>query len=113
MRVGEVAEEAAAEVLVEGRGLGVEVRHGQVGQTVGVEVSAGHAHAGLIAPLSVGADSGDEALLLEPETAEVAEEEVGGHVVGDIQVEEAVEVQVDGHDAQASAILVDGSPPQR
>ena len=42
---GLVGEDAAAEVVVEGRRLAVEVGHGQVGPAVAVEVAAGDPHA--------------------------------------------------------------------
>ena len=45
--------------------------------------------------------------LLEPEPAEVAEQEVGRLVVGDEEVEPAVVVEVGGDDPQAAAVGVD------
>ena len=96
-----------AEVLVEGRRLVVEVGDGQVGPAVAVEVAAGDPHARLVAAGGVGGDPGGVADLLEPEPAQVAEEEVGRLVVGDEEVDPAVVVEVGGDDAQAAAVGVD------
>ena len=102
-----VAEDAAAEVAVEGRRLVVEVGDGQVGQAVAVEVAAGHAHARLVAALRVAGHARARADLLELQAAAVAEQEVGRLVVGHEQVDAAVVVEVGGDDPEPSAVAVD------
>src|SRR5690606_24599953 len=64
-----VGEESAAEIVVEGRALAVEVGDGQVGPGVAVEVAAGDAHSGLEAALRVAGEAGLVALFLEAEIA--------------------------------------------
>ena len=93
--------------MVEGRRLAVEVGDDQVGRPVAVEVAAGDPHARLVAPVAAAGDPGGVADLLEPEAAEVAEEEIGRAVVGDEEVDPAVVVEVGGDDAQAPAVGVD------
>ena len=110
-RRGVVAELPGPEVVEERGRLAVEVGHGQVGPAVAVEVAAGDPHARLVAPLAAGAGPRDLADLLEPEAPPVAEQEVGRHVVGDVDVEPAVVVEVGDDDAQSAAVAVGARTP--
>src|SRR5206468_998533 len=68
--------------------------------SVGVEVADGDAHAALGQSLGVEGGSREQALLLERAASAVEPELVGGAVVGDVEVEPAVAVEVGGHDAE-------------
>ena len=98
---------SSAQVAIERRRFAEEVGDGQVGPAVAVEVAAGDAHAGLVAPVGVAGHAGQVADLLESEPAQVAEQEIGRHVVGDEQVDAVVVVEVGGDDAQPPAVAVD------
>ena len=81
--------------------LAVEVGHHQVGTAVAVEVAAGHAHPRLVSPLGAAGHAGLQPDLLEVKAAPVAEQVIGRAVVGDVQVDPVVVVEVGGDDAQA------------
>ena len=101
---GAVGEQAVAEVPEEGRRLAVEVGHDQVEPAVAVEVAAGHPHPRLVAAFGVGRHARDQPDLLEPEAAEVAEQEVRRAVVGHEEVDPAVVVEVGGEHPEPPAI---------
>ena len=102
-RQGRVQEQAAAEVAEEGARLVDEVREEQVDAAVAVEVVGHDAHARRGPARAVGGDPRRDADLLEPQSAQVAEQEVGRGVVGDEDVELAVVVEVGDGQAQAAA----------
>ena len=99
-----VGEQALAQVLVEGGPFAVEVGDHQVGPAVAVEVAAGHAHARLVSPLGAAGHAGLESDLLEVEAALVAEQVIGSAVVGDVEVDAVVVVEIGGDDAQAAPV---------
>ncbi len=58
-------------------------------------------------PLELTAAPGGKRRLLEAETAQVAEQVIGGHVVGDVEVDAVVVVEVGRDDAQPATVRVD------
>ena len=94
-----VGEDAGAAVAVEGVGLALVVGDRQVEQAVAVVIPRRHSHAGLgQAALAVGG-AGEQREVLEGDSTvgtatAVAEEEVRGLVVGDVEVDPAVVVEV-------------------
>ena len=76
-------------------------------QPVAVEVARGDAHAGLIGPRGIARHAGSVPHLLESHPAHVAEQKVGGGVIGDEKVHPAIVVEVGGDDAEAAAVAVD------
>src|SRR5262249_56243849 len=62
---GVVAEDAVAQVLIEGRILVVEIRDGQVGQSIAVQVAASHPHARRVDPGVVASNTGEVAGFFE------------------------------------------------
>ena len=102
-----VAEEALAEVAEEGGRLVVEVGDRQVEPAVAVEIAASDPHPRLVGARGVARDARGLPGLLEPESAQVAEQVIGSHVVGDEQVDPAVVVEVGGDDAQPAPVAID------
>ena len=100
-RRGSIDELGAAEALIEGRRFAEEVGDGQVEPAVAVEVAAGDAHAGAVAPFGVGRHACVDRDLAELPVPFVVEQVVGGLVVGDEQVEAAVVVEVGRDHAQS------------
>ena len=109
-----VGEEALAQVAEERRPLAVEVGDGQVGPAVAVEVAAGRRPSPPGSrPPRCRPRPASRATLLEPEAAQVAEEVVGRHVVGDVEVDPAVVVEVGGDHAQPAAVRIDAAGTRR
>ena len=104
---GLVGEGTLPQVAKERGRLTIEIRHGQVGPAVAVEVAAGHAHPGLIPALRIGGDPRDLGRLLEPEAPRLSVQVIGRLVVGDEEVDAAVVVEVGGDHAQAPAVVVE------
>ena len=104
--VGAVVEVEAAEVLIEGGGVSGEVGLDDVEEAVAVEVSDGHAHAGLGLAVGRVGDAGFDGDVFEGAVLLVLVEGGGGGVVGDVDVGPAVVVEVG--DADTEAIGADG-----
>ena len=94
---------AAAQVLVEGVGLQLEVGDDDVEQAVAVVVAHVDPHAGLGPALVAERGAGEQRDVLEGAVALVVEEEVGLVVVGDVDVLPAVVVDVAEDHAEAGA----------
>ena len=98
-----VFEESVAVVAVEGVGFAGEVRHEQVVVAVLIEVGGGDAHACLGSSVGVEGRAGGKGGVLEATLALVDPKLVGIAVVGDVDVDEVVAVEVGGGDAESAA----------
>ncbi len=99
-----IAKEAAAEVPVQRGRFGVKIGDDQIGKTVAVIVAKGDAHARLIAPFRPGGNARRVTDFLEPEPAKIAEQIIRGSIVGDVNVDLAIVVEVGRDDAETSAV---------
>ena len=104
---------APAQIAVERGRLAIEVGDGQVDQSVAIEVAGGDAHARLVGPGRVAGHPGSVPDLLEPHSAHVAEQEIGGRIVGDKQIELAIVVEIGGDDPKPAAAAVDNTSLSR
>ena len=96
-----------AQVLEEGCRLAVEVGDDQVDPAVPIQISGTHAHPRLIAAVGVRRDARHHAHLFEAEPAHVSKEEIRRPIVGDVQVDPPVVVDVGGDDSQPPPVVVD------
>ena len=94
-----------AEVLVERVVLVGEVGDEQLGKAVAVDVLGVDPHARLRHAVDVEGGARDLGDVVEGPVAAVEEEEVRVHVVGDVEVDQAVVVEVGRHDAEAVAVV--------
>ena len=106
-RGGLVGEDAPAQVAEQRGGLAVVVGDGQVGAAVAVEVAAGDAHPRLETSARIGRRAGLDARLLEPESPLVAEQVVRRHVVGDVEIDAVIVVEVGRDHPQPAPVRVD------
>ncbi len=100
-----VVEAPAPIVDVQGVGLLVEVRHEQVFVAVAVEVGGVDPHAGLRLAVRVERAPGEQRRVRERAVAAIDPELVGQAVVGDVEVEPAVAVEVPAHDAESRTVV--------
>ena len=105
-RGGVIDKKSPPHVVKKRRRLTVEIGDGQVDRAVAVGVATSHAHSRLVASAGAGGDARGVPDFLEVKATQVVEQKVGGAVVGDEQVGEAVAVEISGHDAQATAFPV-------
>ncbi len=101
---GDVLEEAGAVVLVEGVGLAREVGHEEVEVAVAVVVARVDAHRRLGEAVGIQRAAGEQGLVAEGAVALVEPQLVGRAVVGHVEVDPAVAVEVGGHRAQGLAV---------
>ena len=99
-----VGEEARAVVDVERVRLGADVGHEQVAVAVAVDVAHVDPHARLRRPDRVDGHPGEQRVVPEAPPALVHPQLVGLAVVGDVDVDQAVRVQVRGDDAEGGAV---------
>ena len=105
--IGPVGEPAIAFIDVERIGLHREMRHEQIDVAIGIEVFGVDPHAGLHVAVAVDRDAGEESRVLEASATVVDPQQVVGHVVGDVDVEVAVVVEVLRDNAEGGTGLVD------
>ena len=86
-------------------GLGHEVGHEQVFVAVVVDIAGHHSHACLRCSLRVDRCSRQQSAILEALACPVDPEQVGHLIVGDVEVEKAVAVDVGGNDAEPGTRL--------
>ena len=101
----DMEEVAPSLVAVEGKPLALEVRHPQIGESVTVEVAEVDPHAPVGDPLVVEGRTTDQPHLREVATAVVDVEEVVGGVIGHVDVEVAIDVEIGQEHPEPLAIL--------
>ena len=94
-------------VLVQGVVLVGEVGDEELGKAVAVDVLGVDAHARLRLAVHVVGGARELGGVVEGAVAAVEEEEVRVHVVGDVEVDQAVVVEVGRHHAEAVAVVAD------
>ena len=109
----DVEEVPFLEVAIEGCPITAKGRDDQLGPAVAVEVLGVDAHASLVfAGLVAGGARGLGDVLEGPVTP-IEEQEVGALVVGDVEVDLAVAVQVGGDDAHPATVPASSLRPSR
>ena len=71
--------------------------------TVSIVVRDGDTHAGLRFTISAVSTAGKQGMVVKSGVALIDPELIGGLVVGDVDVEPAVTVEISGHDAESVA----------
>ena len=106
-----VREQTAAVVQVEGARLAGDVGHVEVLVAVAVQIAGIDAHPGFGFAPAVDRRAREQSPVLEAAAAKVHPHLVRRAVVGDVEVEPAVEIEIGGHGAEAVAVLgCDASP---
>ena len=101
----DVEEDPLAQVLVERVVLVGEIGDEQLGQAVAIDVLGVHPHPRLRLAVDVVGGARELGDVVERAVAPVEEQEVGVHVVGDVDVDQAVVVDVGRHHAEAVAVV--------
>ena len=99
-----VLEVAAPVVSVEREGLADDVRDEEIVVAVAVEVSRRDPHAAFRVPGRVQRGAGERPIVHERAVVVIDPELVGGRVVGDVEIEPAVAVQIIGDNAEPGAV---------
>ena len=101
---GVVVEDPVAEVLIERAVLVGEIGDEQLGKPIAVDVLGIDAHPRLGHAVDVVGGARDLGDIVERPVTAVQEQEVGVHVVGDEDVDQAVVVEIGRHDAETVAV---------